>query len=368
MVATPRKIAARTLDREAMALWAGLAPKRVVAHSEADSAALVERLLGQWQLLPSLSAKLLDGSLSKMLTPADLQRVRNTRIAVACFARAQIVGTADFLRQLDRHGVGYALLKGAAAACLFYPERHHRAAWDFDLGVAWDDVARAEALALSCGFNQAQRDPERGRFVRADRELRAIVEESHFELGFLARRLEVTNLSAEERQAIREEAWAHQFWHDADSAAPWCYSVVDIHHKLSLDIELTELLAGARRLEVAGANVSVPDLPWFAAHLIFKLYWEGVHQYGKGLYQYADLIRLVPLLDKAIFAQLLEILETHYLVAGAYHVLRRVPDFGVKLPRHIATFVTQAHTPPDGADPIDTNDLGDVWAKLWGRR
>jgi hypothetical protein len=344
-------------------LLAGQAPE-AGKPEPGNSAALLASLLANWQILPALEPTLLDAA----LVEEDHVRFVRGRLAVTAFVQAQIAGCAAFLAALDSAGIRYALLKGAAAGCLLYPERHLRGAWDFDLGVGWDDLEEAEALALDCGFHQAQRDPERGRFVRADRALRAIVEESHFELGFLARRLRVTNLPDDTRAAIRDEPWTHQFWHDATTDSPWCYAVVDIHHKLSLDIELGGLLACSWQKPYPDHVIGLPDFAWFGAHLIFKLYWESVHTYGKGLYQYADLVRLVPLLDPITFLRMVSILRDHNLIAAGYHVLKHLPRFGVAVPAHVAEFLAEASVAPPGTDPIDTNDLGDLWPKLWGRR
>jgi hypothetical protein len=351
-----------------MALLAGRALDAVTARTPDHSADLLRRLLAVWQFLPSLPPAILKTELAAILMPDDHRRLRHAFLAVTAFEKAQIAGCRSLLVELERADIPYSLLKGAASACLLYPERHMRAAWDFDLGVAWADLERAEQLALSSGFHQAQRDPDVPRFYRADRRLRAIVQESHFELGFLVRRLQPTNLDAETKEAIAAESWTHQFWHDDHSGAPWCYAVVDIHHKLSLDIELDDLLARRQVVERAGERLYVPDFAWAAAHLVYKIYWEGVHNYGKGLYQYADLIRLVPHLDPATFGRVVAILDSYNLVAGGYYTFLHLADFGIRLPPHIVAFLEDASEPPDGADPIDINDLGDVWPKLWGRR
>lgn len=353
----------RPSDAHFIRLLAGQDPQARSAD-HADSGALLGLLLANWQVLPALDPT----QLGNTLVAKDHARFVRARLGVLAFEQAQIAGCAPFLAGLEAAGIRYALLKGAAAGCLLYPERHLRAAWDFDLGVGWDDLADAEALALDCGFHQAQRDPDRGRFVRADRELRAIVEEMHFELGFLARRLRVTNLSDETRAAIRDEPWTHQFWHDATTDTPWCYAVVDIHHKLSLDIELDGLLASSWQKPYSGHVIGLPDFAWFGAHLVFKLYWESVHTYGKGLYQYADLVRLVPMLDPITFLRLVSILREHNLTAAGYHVFKHLPRFGVTLPAHVAAFVADSESPPPGTDPIESNDLGDMWPKLWNRR
>ncbi len=357
-----------TEDQIVVSLLAGNETRPLPTATPPDSAKIVERLLECWQILPSLPEHIFQDWLSQFVNPDDHRRLHNARLAVTDFEKAQIAGNRQFLSSLAQHGVHHTLLKGAASACLLYPERHMRAAWDFDVGVGWNDLRDAEALALAAGFHQAQRDRDAPRFYRADRRLRAIVEESHFELGFLVRRLQVTNLSAETKAAIKAEKWCHQFWHDTDTDKPWCYAVLDIHHKLSLDIGLDDLLLTVTSVERGGERINVPDFAWFAAHLIFKLYWEGVHSNGKGLYQCADLVRLIPHLDEPTFDRLANILDTYNLVAGGYYAFNHLADFGIAPPPHISRFIDDAQVPPSGSDPIEINDLGDVWPKLWGRR
>jgi hypothetical protein len=103
--------------------------------------------------------------------------------------------------------------------------------------------------------------------------------------------------------------------------------------------------------------------------LIYKIYWEGVHNYGKGAYQFADLVRLIPATTELTFARLVRILETHRLEAAGYFVLRRLKqNFGLVLQPEIETFLEHAsHGPPD-REPFQVNDLGDMWPKLWGAR
>ena len=355
-------------ESDVIAFIVGATPQPLKRRPPAVSAAIVNRLLACWQILPSVSDEFITGAAGKILLPNDHRRLVQARLAVIAFQKAQIVGCRPLMQALEHSGLHYSLLKGAAAACVLYPERYMRAAWDFDIGVAWNDLPAAEALAIETGFHQAERDAESNRFYRANRQLRAIVEKDHYELGYLVRRLQVTNLSAETLEAIRTEKWTHQFWHDTDSDAPWCYAAADIHHSMSLEIGLDELLATSRRITVANEPVRVPNEVWQAVHLIYKLYWEGVHNYAKGLYQYSDLVRLLPKLNAAHFARVVDILETYNLVAAGYHTLKHLHKFGVVLPPHIVNFIADAQYPPAGSDPNGLNDLGDVWPKLWGRR
>ncbi len=354
--------------KDVVSLMAGHAPNSVKRRSAADSSKAVDYLLSCWQILPSFSDKLVKGPIKKILLPVDYRRLCNARLAVIAFQKTQIAGCRPLLATLEHSEINYSLLKGAASGCILYPERYMRTSWDFDLAVSWEDLPTVEAMALEAGFHQAQRITESALFCPANRQLRDIVEKDHYELGFLVRRLQVTNLSPETLDAIRTETWTHQFWHDVDSVNPFCYAAVDIHHAMSLDIGFGELLTSARSVSIDNETLRVPSDAWFAAHLVYKLYWEGVHNYAKGLYQYADLVRLVARLDEDTFVELIDILEKYNLIAAGYHSFKHLPKFGVELPEHIASFISDTQYPPEDGDPTGLNDLGDVWPKLWGLR
>lgn len=110
----------------------------------------------------------------------------------------------------------------------------------------------------------------------------------------------------------------------------------------------------------------MPSLPWLAFHVIYKLYWEGVHAYGKGLYQYADLCRIVRCMSASDMEGLVVLLDEANLRAAAFYVLRRLPtDFGTTLPAILAQYVRDCGK-PDHCDAVACNDLGDMWEKAMG--
>jgi hypothetical protein len=354
--------------RDLLPIIAGNSPESKSRRSPSQSRALLEQLLVCWQILPSMQPSLVNGVLKEILQPDEYRRLRHAWLATIAFAKAQVIGCSTFLQALEHRRLSYSLLKGAATAFQLYPAPYMRAAWDFDIGVARHDLAEAEALAIASGFHRAQQDPETKRFHRSDPYLRALVERQHYELGFLVRRLQVTNLPPETLEAIRVDKWTHQYWLDVDSDIPWCYAVVDIHHALALDMGLDDLLASVRTIRTSGLTLKVPDNAWLAAHLVYKLYWEGVHGYEKGLYQYADLVRLAPNLDAVTFDHFVDILRNRNLLAAGYYVFRRLPEFGISLPPYALRFIEQAALPPKDSEPTQVNDLGDMWPKLWGRR
>ena len=331
------------------------------------STVLVDGLLATWQALPSLGEAQL-AELDRNLVPREAARLRRAWLAVTAFSRVQAAVAEPLLQTLAASGIDHALLKGSATSRLLYPEPYMRAGWDLDVGVRRADLRKIEAVFHDHGFVDAQQDRESGEFHRADPLLKAQVEADHYELGFLVRRFEVVNLAPEVREALQSEPWARRFWFDTDGPAPRCYASVDVHHALSHDLAIEPLLASAQRFQLPSGEVSVPNAAWLLIHLIFKIYWEGAHNYGKGLYQYADLVRLMPSIDADTFGYVRAVLSEHRLTAAGYYVLRRLPLFELNLPDHVTSFIDETETPYIGGDPIYLNDLGDMWPKLFGVR
>jgi hypothetical protein len=367
---------------DTVAVLAGRAPLSQGRPSPAQSLALLNRLLDSWRVLPSLSNLLVAGALESSLLPEHFERLRNCWLSVSAFTKAQFRGYLPLLEALQQSGLNYSLLKGVATGFRLYTNPADRGSTDIDFGVRSRDLRAAEDLATDSGFHPAQKNDWTQRFEPADPGLRAMVEARHYELCFFVRRLQVVNLDGETLDAIRAEPWARRFWLDVETDAPWCYAIVDIHHALSLDIGVEELLTAAQVVQSGEWQARVPSDAWLTAHLIYKIYWEGVHNYGKGLYQFADLVRLVPLLDSRTFSVLVAILERHNLVAAGHYVLRRLATFGIDVPDHVLGFIEDTRIPPmqgspthqdpfdrsTRADPGRLNDLGDMWARLWGHR
>src|SRR5208337_1169246 len=244
-------------ERDLLALIAGSTPSPKSRRSDEDSKELVDLLLRSWNILPSISDSLF-GELAVLLPKQELARIARAWLAVTAFVKAQIAACLPFVRALDRSGLNYALLKGSAMSFLAPEPPVLRAGWDFDVGVAYPDLKRAEALAAASGFWPAEYVPSTKQFVHADSALRAQVEAQHYELGFFVRRLEVTNLSGETIDAIRTDPWTQRFWFGAGEKNPWCYAVLDIHHAISRDIGLDELLAEAGAVIIGGDRLRLP--------------------------------------------------------------------------------------------------------------
>lgn len=338
------------------------------ALDEEESELLLALLLHNWHVLPAMQAPETDQVLRTVLKEPDYETFSRAALAIEAFAQTQYAVTRPLLEELQKAGIEYCLLKGAAAATLLYERQQCRGGLDVDIAVRRHDLRRAEALAIKSGFLQAQQDPRTKRFHPADLRLRARAEAQHYELGFLVRRQFVTNLDEETLRAIRTTPWSHQYWHDVEGArGPWCYSAVDIHHGIALDIGLDAVIDHAWQTGEDSSSVSLPPLDWMATILIYKIYWEGVHEYRKGLYQYGDLCRLMPLLNDDEYLRFLEHLEELNLVAAAHYVVRRLPVFGVALAERDKALIELSDRVPDSR-PAQVNDLGDMWPKLWGKR
>ena len=216
----------RQTYEDLLALIGGSAPTAHSPRTTAESQALVERLLDCWRILPSITQETFEESLQKILAPADYVRLRNAWIAVSAFGKAQFAGAQGVIEAFERSGIAYSLLKGIAAGYRLYPQPFLRTSWDLDVGVFTDDLRAAEDLAYELGFRPAQKNFNQERFERADPGLRNMVEAQHYELGFLVRRLQVTNLTPDVLEAVRAvyaEPWTHQFWQDVESGKEFIY-------------------------------------------------------------------------------------------------------------------------------------------------
>jgi hypothetical protein len=355
-------------ELDVLALISGTPLTNKSRRDPADSACVVKTLLEAWQLLPSITDAQM-AELKALLLEPDFRRLSMARQTVIAFSKAQLVASRDFVRALSESGLDYTLLKGSATAHLVYPEPHMRAAWDLDVGVPAAALGQAEAIAIGCGYFAAQQDAQANEFYLADPTLKEKVESQHYELGFLVRRLQVTNLPEETLDALRgNDGFARKYWFDVESEAPYCYASIDIHHAISHDIPLDGLLAETRTVPAGALQVRVPSSAWLVFHLIFKIYWEGVHNYRKGLYEFADLVRLMRTSNAQVIERLVQLMAQYNLLAAGHFVLRRLPQFGLIPDTYLRKFLADTRSPSEDDDPIRCNDLGDVWPKIWGRR
>jgi hypothetical protein len=345
-------------------------PDRSLASAD-DFEEACALLLDNWQVLPVTAPRLFAWTALRLRKSAAASSLRDRLASVEAFARVQLRVGARFEDALRQAKTPYALLKGSAVRFTAYANPTDRCGHDIDI-VTWPNcLRRAEQVAIEVGFVPSQWSEARKRFVRADPVLRARVEADHYELGFLVRRQAVDGLSTEVQEALRREAQCHHLWHETDDGRLACFVSTDIHHALSLDLPADNLLATARAVKAGDGEAHVPSPAWLACHLIFKIYWEGVHTYRKGLYQFTDLQRHLRTMSAEDIAALLDLLALHRLEAAGYYVLRRLEiDFGETLSDPLTAFLDSQAFAPAGheVDARMLNDLGDMWPKLWGYR
>jgi hypothetical protein len=334
-----------------------------------DFAQACELALTSWQVLPTILPRLLDWAGSGLVDDPVAQRVRDRAVGLTIVSRIQLTLCRRLVEAFAGQGVPYVLLKSSAVRLTSYPSPELRSGKDIDVGVPAPFLRQAERIACELGFVPAEWDRRTNSFRRADPVLRALVESRHHELGFLARRQRVSGLTPEQEAAIRRDLPNQYIWHLAPDGRLACYTYVDIHHGLNLDMRVEPLVETAQVWEGDGWSAKVPRAEWTLLHLIYKIYWEGVHNYRKGGYQFADLARLLPQVSEESFQILLRLLARYNLDAAAYYVLRRLEsDLGMELTPDQRAFLERAGTAPARGEPVDLNDLGDMWPKLWGYR
>jgi len=325
--------------------------------------------LAEWQALPVFANELLNWGGNGSASSYAAEKIRDRIISLNVLGNIQLQIFERIIRGFNLHGVPYALLKGSAVKFTAYNDPNKRMGKDFDFAIPSSYLHQARQIVQNCGFIAAQWDPTKKRFHPADPQLRARVEAQHYELGFLARRQIVKGLTKEEDDAIRRDIPSQFIWHITDEGDLACYITVDLHHGLSLEVEVEELVKNSKIVKWNGLDIKVPPPEWILFHLIYKIYWEGVHHYSKGAYQYADLTRIIPSITIPVFKRVLKLLDRFTLQVAGYYVLRRLKsDFNMKLAPEIEKFLGSTEQPPDNMEPRKLNDLGDMWPKIWGRR
>ena len=340
-----------------------------VAIGPEDLGPVADLLLGCWQILPVTLPRFSAWAGHHGPAQAVIERARARMLADGAVLDLQFRILNRLAAALRTRGVPFVLLKSAAVRLVAYDDPRQRRARDIDIGVARPDIDRAVECLIETGFESAQWLEDAQTFEVADLELRVSVESKHHELGFWVRLQQVPDLGGELHAAIlqqRNERPAQ--WDLTDDQAPGAFIVADIHHGLSLDIPVDDVVASAQPAPGDG-GLSIPRGGWMLFHLVFKLYIEGIFNYCEGAYQYADLCRLVSRMGDDELLFFATQIDNRNMRAAGYYVLRRLPsDFGVPLPPRLASLVTEWASPDLARSPTQQNDWGDMWPKLWGGR
>lgn len=356
-------------DRFAWLFAPGPVPPGLDRPTVDDFAQACVVVLAEWQALPAVAGKLLAWGGKHAADSEAARRVKDRDAALRALSGVQMMLASRLVGELSAAGIKYVFLKGSAVRFTAYADPADRVGKDLDIAVGAADLERAEAIAVSLGFEPAEWDYDTRHFHSPDPVLRKMVEAQHYELGFLARRQRVSGLSAEDDAAIRRDMPDQMIWHLMPDGGLGCYVTIDIHHGLSLDIDAAPIIAGARMVNAGGMTVCVPSPGWLAFQIMFKLYWEGVHNYRKGVYQYADLARMIPALSDADFAEFERLMQQHTLEAAGHYVLRRLSsDLAMPENAALSRFLARTAAVPTGVEPGACNDYGDMWPKIWGVR
>lgn len=331
-----------------------------------DQEDIARVLLRSWQVLPAVLPKYLQWLGDETPNAVVLARSK----AIRALAQLQNQTWKQLSEQFHKERIPYVLLKSGALRWLCYQQPTDRCGFDVDIGVPRRYLQRSQEIVAQQGFQAAQWLEKHQRFERANPILKVLTEMVHYELGFLVCPKKVSGLHARTLQALSDQKEEiPNLWHFDAHHQPFGYVVLDIHHGISREISVDDMVATSRPFTKDSQLFHAPRLAWMAFHLIFKIYWEGVHNYDLTAYQFADLCRLLPLMDDTESEFLIHTLQRWQLVAAGYFVLRRLPhNFETPLPAKLQDFVNQAAKPNRSIKPKDQNDLGDMWGKVWGGR
>jgi len=331
----------------------------------------VNLALSEWQALPVVLRNLL-GSLNEAeITQYEdiLRPALDRKAGFDVLSDIQMQLAQKLVQDLDQANIDYCFIKGTAARLSGYGDPSMRLGKDLDIAVRKGDLRIAEEVAIANGFLPAEWCYNTRHFYFPNLSARRAVEKNHYELGFLARRQSVLEIDLGIEQMIRRDIPNQYIWHELPDGQLCCYVTVDIHHSISLDIPAEPSLNHKSSTVVEGQEISIPPIEWLLFQIIFKLYWEGVHNYRKGAYQYSDVARLIPLLTASDFGRFEKILQNYKFEAGAYYVLRRIKlNLFHSVPDFVNEFLIEQSNSPSKGVPEDFNDFGDHWPKIWGIR
>jgi Uncharacterised nucleotidyltransferase len=356
------------LDRFAWLFGIGYAPCAPPDAAEFDQAC--ELAIGNWRSLPMILPRLARWGSAYAGQSGAYRHAANVATAVKVLGAVQLTLCRRLTSEFERQQIPYCLLKGIAVRLGVYPDSGDRGSLDLDIGVPYSYLDDAVASAQRLGFLPAALTDANGRYYRrADPAAWAAIRDQHYELGTLARHQIIRGLESGVESAIRESIENLLPWHLTKSGEPACYVTLDIHHGICLDIDIEPVVAARVNTPNADYAPAVPSLPWMLFHLVYKIYWEGVHNYRKGAYQYADVVRVVPKLAPSEISEFVGLLKEYRLEAAGFYVLRRLATaFNMSLPPELQNFIDATEQPPVYSYPEEVNDLGDMWPKIWGYR
>ena len=351
-------------------LFSSVASPPAYRPSSSDYEGLASLLLGCWQILPITLPRFKAWVVGDGRGKALIDRAEARLIADGEVLNLQMMLLERLADALQLRGVPFVLLKSAATRLVAYPTPELRRARDIDIGVSSENLELAVEALSTIGFERAQWRDDLQLFERAEPELRSAVEKNHYELGFWVRLQEAVGLDVGVHQAIvRQRHECPAQWDLSNESKPAAYIVADVHHGLSLNISVDDLISSAVTTPYSNRMLPVPRQGWLFFHLVFKIYMEGISNYCEGAYQYADLCYLAPKMVDTELEFFADRIREFHLQAAGFYVLRRLPnDFGVSLSTTLADLVEEWVQPNVKSTPALENDWGDMWQKLWGIR
>lgn len=344
-----------------------------------DVRTLTDHFLGCAQILPTILPRLREWSRHVPGAGHYLHHLEARCLAAQQLVRLQLIQLERIGDAFDAHQIPFVLLKSTALRFFAYRFPEERCGQDLDIGVPGSCIQRALPVLEQLGFERAQWVEPRQEFERAQSPLwlerleaahpSGDTESEYFELGFLVRKERLCDSSPELESAIRlQMADRPCYWRESGDGLA-CYVVLDVHYGVARDIPLAPIFETSWELRAGRRSYRVPRPAWILFHIVYKIYWEGVENYLQGEYQYADLCRLVNLLDESEVLRFAELVAQYRFEAGAFYVLRRLePEFGVRLGGPMNICLDTWSKPDLSTTPAAQNDLGDMWDKLWGLR
>lgn len=296
--------------------------------------------------------------------PAGIRRyVDNWSALSATRSTEQFRELGQILPMLDREGIDYHLLKGAAIAAMLYRDPLTRPMQDLDIMIRPQDARRVQRAMYAIGYRHGAFMPDTGKFRHMFRRITGKSLQNNHALHSMTK-INVTAPPVEDRMLPPE--WRHRqikcaFATDGGLMMP---VFVDFHVNLMAGMDQEDVWRGVATRDILGQRVnaqSITTMLWFSA---VRVYREAFEYNTLKLQMLGDIDALLRIHGDAVdWAELLAIADEYQFGPPLFYVLSQARDlFGADVPERVLALLA----PDRRAKPV-ASDFGDVIPKILSR-
>jgi hypothetical protein len=354
------------LENAAARLLAGRLPELNLTESQSE--ALADWIGCVWHVAPIAVPLLLETN-GHQLRPETRYRLEAIAAAASIQGKLFRQVAVEVAQAFADKSIDLVALKGTASGFAAYDDPAQRTGADLDFCVRPEALDDAKSVMRAVGFWPGDYDPETETFFPTDGADRSAHESYHYALGFWVKMLDLGEVSPLAADGFRVAGDLLPFASEVTGLRVKTPVLIDIHHSIGAGIPANDILDRPAPHDWNGTRFLLPPREWMAFHALLKLYWEGGQSYRKGFQYFADFARIVPRMDEEEIDGFAGLVEGNNLRPGGYYVLRRIETcLGHEFPEPFGDLLDLWSVLRPGETPSSSNDIGDFWPRMFGRR